>query len=258
MAGVYGGNGNDCKGRNYFDVESGVGSTSWMCFSDIECVVPTEGPSAMPTISPSESMSPSGGVTEGPSGVPSVSFRPSVSDKTGVPSKFPSISPSITPSKAPTKPPSTSPTSTPTIQPNTFQPTGSPVEISTIKLRGYFCGTTYQNAVEDCNASKSCNSHKDCEEGEKCFPNVSCEFVQSKASVLGDHVDVVVVNEVDDRAEINADISDENADGDEVLNFSNDGASNSSFGFACGVKGSLVLLIVSVTYMMFMCTVLVL
>jgi len=249
-----------------------VGSTSWMCFSDVRCMPPSDVPSRTPSVMPSVSARPSGELTVGPSAIPTGSLRPSVNDKTGGPSSFPSIAPSIPPSVSPTKSPSTSPTSTPTTQPNTLLPTGSPVEISTIKLRGYFCGTSYENAVEECTASKSCNSHADCEEEEnekggeekKCFPNVSCEFVQSEAGELGDHVDVVVVVkdvvvDVDEKVDEKVDGSaDDNEDGDEVLNFSNDGASSSSsssFGFVCNVKSALVSLGLSVSLMLLMCTV---
>ena len=58
-----------------------------------------------------------------------------------------------------------------------------------MKIRGYFCGTTYTNAIETCNASRQCNTNEDCngEEEEKCFPNVSCEFLTSESGDLGEY-----------------------------------------------------------------------
>eukprot|EP00574_Skeletonema_japonicum_P014249 CAMPEP_0201734246 /NCGR_PEP_ID=MMETSP0593-20130828/33698_1 /ASSEMBLY_ACC=CAM_ASM_000672 /TAXON_ID=267983 /ORGANISM="Skeletonema japonicum, Strain CCMP2506" /LENGTH=307 /DNA_ID=CAMNT_0048227541 /DNA_START=244 /DNA_END=1163 /DNA_ORIENTATION=- len=263
VQGIYGGNGNDCKGRNYFDVDSdSSSSTSWMCFADIECVSPSYSPSGMPTDLPSGSVRPSGENSTSPSVQPSTSSVPSIDGRTGTPTKSPSVSPTILPSTSPTS-------SSPTSSPQTFSPTGSPVEISTIKIRGYFCGFSYDDAVENCDASKSCNSNADCnneDEGEECYPNVSCEFVASEASELGDHVDVVVVvdgaddENADDGADGNVDdgasdnVMDDNAGDNAVLKFSNGGDSSSSLGFVCGVKGALVSLGLSVSVMLFICT----
>mmetsp|Transcript_12192 Transcript_12192/g.18305 ORF Transcript_12192/g.18305 Transcript_12192/m.18305 type:complete len:315 (-) Transcript_12192:150-1094(-) len=213
--GTYGGNGNDCKGRDFIDLE-GEYSNSWMCFTDIRCVSPSNQPSDMPSGMPSSSAMPSSGggrPSVVPSATPSKSSVPSVNGRTQSPTRSPSISPT-----------STSPTNTQTVT-----PTGSPVEVSLIKVRGYFCGSTYDNAVEECDASKSCNSNVDCSNGEECYPNVSCEFMASEAKELGDHEEVVVVVVV------------VGADDSAVPQFSNDGGgSSSSLGFVSGGRSALV------------------
>mmetsp|Transcript_23179 Transcript_23179/g.38191 ORF Transcript_23179/g.38191 Transcript_23179/m.38191 type:complete len:312 (-) Transcript_23179:156-1091(-) len=223
--GTYGGDGNDCKPRNYIDLEGNY-TAQWMCFTDIRCVAPSNEPSGMPSNVPSRSSVPSDSPTVVASESPSMSLVPSIDGKT----KSPTLSPTISPTSA-------SPTT-----PQTATPTGSPVEVSMIKIRGYFCGSTYDNAVEECDASKSCNSNADCDDGEECYPNVSCEFMASEANELGDHEDVVVVVV-------------KGADNDAVPVFSNDGDGDgdSSFGFVCGVKGALVSLGISTSIMVLMC-----
>ncbi len=182
--GTYGGSGNDCKGRKYVDLEEtieGIGSNQigYMCFTDIRCVSPSNSPSVSPSLSPSTTMIPSTNPTNIPTIVPSTSGSPTINGKT----KSPTLSP--------TNPrPSTSPTT------ETNTPTGSPVNVATMKIRGYFCGTTYANAIETCNASRQCNTNEDCnsnnvgddeEVEEKCFPNVSCEFLTSESGELGEY-----------------------------------------------------------------------
>ena len=178
--GTYGGSGNDCKGRKYVDLEEtieGFGSgVPYMCFTDIRCVSPSNSPSVSPSLSPSTTMMPSTNPTNVPTTVPSTSVSPTINGQT----KSPTVSP--------TNP---LPSASPTTETNT--PTGSPVNVATMKIRGYFCGTTYANAIETCNASRQCNTNEDCvggnEEGgeEKCFPNVSCEFLTSESGELGEY-----------------------------------------------------------------------
>ena len=223
--GTYGGDGNDCRGRKYLDLE-GDYSGAWMCFTDIRCVSPSNEPSDMPSVVPSNSTMPSDSPTVVASTSPSISSVPSIDGKT----KSPTLSPSMTPTSA-------SPTT-----PQTATPTGSPVEVSMIKIRGYFCGSTYDNAVEGCDASKSCNSKADCDDGEECYPNVSCEFMASEANGLGDYKDVVVV-----------DVASGESDNDATPEFSeisNEGDEGSSFGFVCGVKGALVSLGIATSIML--------
>ena len=112
-----------------------------------------------------------------PTTVPSTSVSPTINGQT----KSPTVSPTNPlPSAAPTT--------------ETDTPTGSPVNVATMKIRGYFCGTTYANAIQTCNASRQCNTDEDCirsnsvgEEEDKCFPNVSCEFLTSESGELGEY-----------------------------------------------------------------------
>ena len=168
--GNYGNNGNDCQDRPYTDLEGNY-SVHWMCFTDIRCIAPTVAPSMSPSAMPSTTAMPSDNPTVHSSSTPSKSSNPTADGKT----KSPTISPTITP-------PSSSPSS------STDTPTGSPVEVSTIKTRGYFCGTSYQNAIDTCDGARSCSSNADCNEsgGEECYPNVSCEFLASSLNGLDD------------------------------------------------------------------------
>jgi hypothetical protein len=176
--GTYGGSGNDCAGRKYLDLEGNY-TAHWMCFADIQCVAPSYEPSAVPSGMPS---------TNSPTIIPSTSVMPS---------DFPTVYPSLSPSKSllptfngQTKSPTQSPSSQSPLSnlQQTVTPTGSPVEVSVMKIRGNFCGVSYTDAVDNCDASKMCNSNSDCDgtnEGGECFPNVSCEILASESSGLG-------------------------------------------------------------------------
>ena len=135
-----------------------------MCYEDIDCIAPTSQPSSFPSAFPTGSSRPTMTSSTVPSSVPS---------KSGIPTPF-----------GQTKEPTLEPTSShvPTDQFPTYYPTRGetipPVNIqNTITTRGSYCGTSWQNAVNDCSPNVSCNTNDDCtNENETCYDNISCTY----------------------------------------------------------------------------------
>ena len=206
--GTFGTNGNDCSSREYIDLEGGY-KGKFMCFTDIRCISPSNRPSDTPTVMPSKSYVPSSTPSIAKSDSPSMSIMPTINNSTSSPTNSPSMSPNDLP---------------------TVSPTGSPVETSFIKIRGFFCGSSYEMALKECDPSRSCSSNSHCNAGESCYPNISCEFVASKANGLGDH-HVASTGDVGP-SDSNSDVGDVGPSA-----FSN---SDVSSGFVCGVRKTLV------------------